>query len=77
MKQIGIESAPELPPVHERQALRAAVGWTLTQLGAAVGVSSASIHYWETGQREPRGLQRIAYAQALATLASDSAGGDA
>lgn len=47
----------------------------MTQLGAMVGVSAASVRYWEAGEREPRGLQRIAYAQALITLAGE-AGGD-
>ena len=75
--EFRIESAPELPPLHEWQALRIAAGMTVTQVGAAVGVSSASIYYWETGQREPRGLQRIAYAQVLAALASESDGGEA
>ena len=46
----------------------------MTQLGAIVGVSAASISYWETGQREPRGLQKIAYAQVLSTLAQEADG---
>ena len=77
MNEIRIETAPDLPELHERLSLRAAAGLSVTQLGAIVGVSAASVRYWETGQREPRGLQRIAYAQALAALASDSDGGTA
>jgi DNA-binding transcriptional regulator YiaG len=71
MNEIRIESAPDLPALHERQALRTGAGLSVTQLGAVVGVSAASVRYWETGQREPRGLQRVAYAQALAALVAE------
>ena len=72
--EFRIESAPELPPQHEWQALRTAAGLTVTQFGAIAGVSAASVRYWETGQREPRGLHRVAYAQALAALTAKSTG---
>jgi DNA-binding transcriptional regulator YiaG len=75
MNGFKIESEPGLPSLHQRQALREAAGLSMTQLGVITGVSSQSIRYWETGQREPRGLQRIAYAKALATLASESSEG--
>jgi DNA-binding transcriptional regulator YiaG len=75
MNEIRLESTPDLPPLHKRQEIRTSAGLSVTQLGAAVGVSAASIGHWETGLREPRGLQRIAYAQVLATLAAESAGG--
>lgn len=73
--RINIESMPELPPSHECEAIRKAAGLTVTQLGAAVGVSAASIRQWEAGMREPRGLGRIAYAQALVQLESEVGGG--
>lgn len=76
MNEIRIEAAPDLPSPREGWALRTAAGLTVTQLGAIVGVSAASIRYWEAGVREPRGLQRIAYARALGRLAAETKGDD-
>lgn len=75
MNKFGIESEPELPSLHQRPLLQESAGLSVKRLGAITGVSSQSIRYWKTGKREPRGLQKIAYAEALTALASDSDGG--
>ena len=59
---------PELPAVEDRRAIREASGMTQAQLAVAIFVSPSSIAGWERGIRQPRGLQRDAYAKALNQL---------
>lgn len=59
----------ELPKPTDRKSIRKAAGMPAHVLAARMGVSPSSIHGWEKGDREPTGLQRRAYRQALAHLA--------
>ncbi len=56
---------PELPTPQDARRLREAMGLTRTEFANWVGVSESSIVSWEAGARNPRGLHRKAYAQAL------------
>lgn len=62
-----------IPPHEERVRLRKAAGFSLEQIGAAVGVTRAAVSSWEKprteGGNEPRGDQRTRYARLLSGLA--------
>lgn len=66
-----LEASIPLPP--ERVRLRKAAGLSLEDVGAAVGVTRASVASWEKsreeGGYEPRGEQRTQYARLLQGLA--------
>lgn len=59
-----------------RQSIREAAGISVARLAAAIGVSPSSIYDWENSDstREPQGLQRRAYADALDQLREPSDG---
>jgi DNA-binding transcriptional regulator YiaG len=59
-----------LPPIADRRAIGKGAGITATELAAHIGVSTATVHLWESGEREPSGSRREAYAKALSELAS-------
>ncbi len=56
---------PELPTPQACRHLRESMGLSRTQIAAQIGVSESSIVAWEAGARNPKGLQRKAYAEAL------------
>lgn len=58
----------ELPSPTERRAIRRAAGVTLEELAAVVGVSRASIGFWESGQVHPRGENLRRYSLALTRI---------
>ena len=58
----------DLPPPAVCKAIREAAGVPRAQLGLAIGVSEASIAYYERGLRAPRGEHRIRYVEALTAL---------
>jgi transcriptional regulator with XRE-family HTH domain len=60
-----------LPSPPERRRLREQAGLAGTSLAAQIGVSPATVYGWEIG-REPRGLLRTAYAEALEQLAAQT-----
>jgi HTH-type transcriptional regulator/antitoxin MqsA len=51
-----------------RRALRITAGLSQEHLANELGVSRAAISRWETGDRSPRGQNRVAYAAALREL---------
>ncbi len=63
-----IANAKRLPPPAARRALRVAAGLTLQDVADVVGVTRQAVAKWETGDRNPSGRVRSAYAQALADL---------
>jgi DNA-binding transcriptional regulator YiaG len=63
----------ELPPPAERRALRVNAGISLRELGRALGVTAAAVHFWETGARMPRPAHLQAYLEALRLLAEECA----
>lgn len=63
-----IARTKRLPPPAIRRALRVAAGLTLQDVADVVGVTRQAVAKWETGERNPAGGARTAYAQALSDL---------
>lgn len=59
-----------LPTPAKRAEIRKAAGLTLQDLADAIGVTPATIHYWEQGTRNPRPEHIAAYRAALDAMAS-------
>ncbi|MGW3053336.1 telomere-associated protein Tap, partial [Kitasatospora sp. NPDC001175] len=62
-----------LPPPNERVRLRTEYGLTKAETAKALGVSASSLTAWESGQREPQGEARAAYAKLLEGIAAQLA----
>jgi transcriptional regulator with XRE-family HTH domain len=62
-----LKTPSPLPSAGERRRLREQAGLAGTSLAAQIGVSPATVYGWENG-REPRGLLREVYAEALEQL---------
>jgi transcriptional regulator with XRE-family HTH domain len=60
--------ATRLPPPTQRRAIRTAVGVTLREVAAELGVGQLAVSQWERGVREPRPEHAIAYRRLLETL---------
>ncbi len=60
--------ATDLPEPTVRRAIRETSGIAGYKLAARIGVAPSSVHAWERGDREPTGLQRLAYRRALVKL---------
>ncbi|MFE0514063.1 helix-turn-helix domain-containing protein [Streptomyces sp. NPDC058964] len=60
-----------LPPPKERRRLRESRPLTQAQVAERIGVSRATVRAWETGRTSPKGAKGEAYAQLLASLATD------
>jgi DNA-binding XRE family transcriptional regulator len=58
----------DLPPPAKCRAIREAAGVPRAQLALVIGVSEASIAFYESGDRTPRGDHRIRYVEALKVL---------
>ena len=58
----------DLPPPAKCRAIREAAGVPRAQLAIAIGVSEASIAFYERGLRSPRGDHRVRYVEALKAL---------
>ena len=70
IRQRVTENRPTaLPPLPTRRVLRVAAGLSQTDVALVVGVDRATISRWETGDREPAGPNREAYADALDEMA--------
>lgn len=50
------------------RAIRIGAGATIREVAQVVGVSPATVHRWETGNRVPRGEKGLAYGRALDEL---------
>jgi DNA-binding transcriptional regulator YiaG len=50
------------------RTIRLGAGLSLGEVAKAVGVSEVAIYRWEQGQRSPRGVPALKYAQVLAAL---------
>lgn len=57
-----------LPQPAERRAIRQAAGLSLRQVGRDLGVTPQCVALWETGHREPRGGNLLAYIDVLVEL---------
>ena len=58
----------DLPVPTTRRAIRQAAGLPAYEFAAGIGVAPSTVHAWERGDREPTGLQRRAYREALVKL---------
>lgn len=68
----GPGEAPDAVVIGQRvRQLRRKAGWTLADLGAAVGVSASAVSLLETGRREPRVSMLRALAEALGVEIAD------
>ncbi|NEC51136.1 helix-turn-helix domain-containing protein, partial [Actinospica acidiphila] len=65
--------AVPLPPPNERRRLREACALTRAQLAKRLGVRPDTVRAWESGRSTPRGRNRVAYAELLSTLTTDTA----
>lgn len=65
-----IQTEPNLPDRESRRQIREDAGVTGAALAASIGVSQSSVYDWESADssRDPKGLNRVAYAKALAAL---------
>lgn len=57
-----------MPTIRE---LRLAKGWTQDKLARETGVQLATVSSWETGRKQPSGLNLQALARALGVSADD------
>jgi predicted transcriptional regulator len=62
-----------LPPPIERRLLRMRAGLTQSALAASLGITTAAISRYESGDRTPRAEILASYATALARLAKEGA----
>ncbi len=62
-----LRTPPALPTPDERRKLREDAGLSGASLAAQIGVAPGTVYGWESG-REPSGLLRVAYADALRRL---------
>jgi DNA-binding transcriptional regulator YiaG len=62
-----VHARRKLPPADERRRIREAVGLSLRDVGAALGVSHTAVSDWEAGAM-PRERQRATYALLLDEL---------
>jgi transcriptional regulator with XRE-family HTH domain len=63
-----LENQRDLPAPEVRRALRRAARLSLRDVADHLGVTPASVAYWETGQRFPRRDHLAAYVAFLAVL---------
>jgi transcriptional regulator with XRE-family HTH domain len=63
-----VEARRDLPPPRMRKAIRQGAGVSRARLGDVVGVSEASIGFYEAGTRNPSGEHLCLYAEALESL---------
>lgn len=52
-----------LPPPNTARMIRVAADVSQERLARELGVHRMTVHRWESGERKPRGLHRLLYAQ--------------
>lgn len=60
--------ATRLPPPAQRRSIRLAVGVSLREMSAELGVSKLTVSHWERGMREPRRDHALRYRRLLDAL---------
>lgn len=68
-----VRQAKKLPPPNTARMIRLASGVTQERLARELGVHRMTVHRWETGERSPRGIHRVMYAQLLDELRTEVA----
>ncbi|WP_030277615.1 telomere-associated protein Tap [Streptomyces sp. NRRL B-24484] len=66
----GPRRAVALPEPAEREWLRTEYGLTKAETAKALGISTSTFTAWESGQRDPQGEARAAYAKLLEGMAA-------
>ncbi|MCU7820192.1 telomere-associated protein Tap [Kitasatospora sp. DSM 101779] len=66
----GPRRAVALPEPAEREWLRTEYGLTKSETAKALGISTSTFTAWESGQRDPQGEGRAAYAKLLDGMAA-------
>lgn len=54
--------------IGQAERIRTAAGLSLAEIAEPVGVSAATVHRWETGQRTPHGDAAVRYGRLLTRL---------
>ena len=67
-----LKTPTQLPSPTERRRIRVDSGISGSNLAAQIGIAPSTLYGYETG-REPKGLLREAYAEALKQLAESRA----
>ena len=62
----------ELPPPSMRRAIRIGAGVTQQDIADEQGVTRAAVSRWESGERQPRGDDLLAYVAILKSLQDNS-----
>ncbi len=57
--------------------VRVSAGLSLADVAGAIGVSTATVHRWETGKYRPAGAAALAWGRLIDALAARQTGGDA
>lgn len=68
-----VRQAKKLPPPNTARMIRVAAGVTQERLAQELGVHRMTVHRWETGERQPRGVHRAMYAGLLDELRAEVA----
>jgi DNA-binding transcriptional regulator YiaG len=68
LRELASARQHPLPPPDERRRIRRGAGISEAELAAALGCSTTSLNYYETGLRTPRGRRRDLYVAALEVL---------
>jgi DNA-binding transcriptional regulator YiaG len=63
-----VRESLSLPRPKVRREIREAAGVPQSRLAEELGVHVLTVHRWEAGTREPRGLLRLDYARLLRRL---------
>ena len=70
------KAARALPSPPMRKAIRKDAGISMARLADALGVSTQAVCHWESGARQPRPANAVAYAELLRALAKEIDGAD-
>lgn len=65
-----VQDRRDLPPPHERRALRQRAGLALADIAAAAGVSKQAVLRWESGV-DPSAANLGRYAEILRTIRAE------
>ena len=68
-----IRERRELPPPALRRELRRAAGVSVADVAAAIGVSRATVGFWERGEKSPTGANLSKYVEVLRVLRDEAA----
>ncbi|WP_346007168.1 helix-turn-helix transcriptional regulator [Janibacter terrae] len=68
-----VRAAQSLPDPSVARLIRLSAGVSQVRLARELGVHRTTLHRWESGERRPRGKERIQYARLLQSLRTEVA----